>query len=109
MRPDPRTEAEVTQVLARIVDVIGRRDAEGALALFADDLDVFLYGTGVDEARKGRVAIRAQIERDLCSRMRCLGRWGSRASPRQALLHGPLGTLAFASLWVTARSTFRIA
>jgi ketosteroid isomerase-like protein len=65
MRPDPRSEAEVTQVLARIVDAARRRDVEGAVALFADDPDVFLYGTGVDEARKGRAEIRTQIERDL--------------------------------------------
>ena len=65
MRPDPRTEAEVTQVLARIVEAAGRRDAELALEFFADDPDVFLYGSGVDEARKGPAEIRAQIERDL--------------------------------------------
>jgi class 3 adenylate cyclase len=52
-------------VLARIVDAAGRRDAESAVEFFADDPDVFLYGTGVDEARKGRAEIRAQIERDL--------------------------------------------
>src|SRR5262245_25577037 len=65
MRPDPRTEAEVREVLARIVDVAGRRDADAAVAFFADDPATFLYGTGVDEARKGPAEIRAQIERDL--------------------------------------------
>lgn len=65
MRPDPRTEAEVREVLARMVDVAGRRDVDGAMAMFADDADTFLYGTGVDEARKGRAEIRKQIERDL--------------------------------------------
>jgi len=65
MRPDPRTEAEVTEVLARIADGAGRRDVEEAMAMFADDPDVFLYGTGVDEARQGRAEVRAQIERDL--------------------------------------------
>src|SRR5262245_63415059 len=65
MRPDPRTEAEVREVLARIVDTAERRDVDGAMAMFADDADVFLYGTGVDEARKGLREIRQQIERDL--------------------------------------------
>src|SRR5215475_6196822 len=65
MRPDPRTEAEVREVLARIVDTAERRDVDGAMAMFADDADVFLYGTGVDEARKGPAEVREQIERDL--------------------------------------------
>lgn len=65
MRPDPRTEAEVTAVLSRIAEVAGSRDVEAALAHFADDPDVFLYGTGVDEARTGPADIRAQLERDL--------------------------------------------
>jgi class 3 adenylate cyclase len=65
MRPDPRTEAEVKELLARIVDAAGRRDAGAAMAMFADDPDVFLFGTGVDEARKGPAEIREQIERDL--------------------------------------------
>jgi class 3 adenylate cyclase len=65
VRPDPRTEAEVTEVLARIVDAAGRRDPEAALAFFAEDPDTFLYGTGADEARRGSAEIRAQIQRDL--------------------------------------------
>src|SRR5262245_7800310 len=65
MRPDPRTEAEVTDLLAQLVDIAGRRDVEAAVAMFADDPDVFLYGTGVDEARKGLAEVRAQITRDL--------------------------------------------
>jgi class 3 adenylate cyclase len=65
MRPDPRTEAELTAVLARLVDVAERRDVEAAMAMFAADEDAFLYGTGVDEARKGSAEIREQIERDL--------------------------------------------
>ena len=35
------------------------------MALFAHDPDVFLLGSGVDEARAGHGAIREQIERDL--------------------------------------------
>ena len=64
MKADPRTEAEVASVLSRIVDIVRAGDVDAAVALFADDPDVFLQGTGVDEARTGRAAIREQIERD---------------------------------------------
>jgi len=64
MKADPRTEAEVTSVLSRMVDIVRAGDVDAAVALFADDPDVFLQGTGVDEARTGRAAIREQIERD---------------------------------------------
>lgn len=65
MKADPRIEAEVTRVFSRIVDAVRSGDVEAAVALFADDPDVFLQGTGVDEARTGRAAIREQVERDL--------------------------------------------
>jgi len=65
MKADPRTEAEVMHVLSRIVETASSRDVGGAMALFADDPNVFLLGTGVDEARTGHAAIREQIERDL--------------------------------------------
>jgi class 3 adenylate cyclase/ketosteroid isomerase-like protein len=65
MKADPRTEAEVMRVLGRIVDAATSSDIDAAVALFADDPDVFLQGTGVDEARTGRAGIREQIARDL--------------------------------------------
>jgi hypothetical protein len=64
VKADPRTEAEVLRVLSLIVEVVGSRDVEAAMAFFAEDPDVFLQGTGVDEARTGRAAIREQVERD---------------------------------------------
>jgi class 3 adenylate cyclase len=64
MKADPRTEAEVSRVLSRIVEAAAGRDVEAAMAGFAEDPDVFLQGTGVDEARTGRAAIREQVERD---------------------------------------------
>jgi uncharacterized protein (TIGR02246 family) len=64
VKADPRTEAEVQRVLARMVDVARSQDVEAVLSLFADDPDVFLQGTGADEARTGLAAIRAQLERD---------------------------------------------
>src|SRR5262249_54720745 len=65
VKADPRTEVEVARVLSRMVEVVARRDVDAAVSLFADDPDVFLQGTGVDEARVGRAAIREQIVRDL--------------------------------------------
>src|SRR5262245_33540005 len=65
MKADPRTEAEVTRVLSRMVEAARSSDVEAAVALFANDPDVFLQGTGLDEARTGLAAIREQIERDL--------------------------------------------
>ena len=65
MKADPRTEAEVARVLSRIVEVVASRDVDAAVSMFADDPDVFLQGTGMDEARTGRAAVREQIERDL--------------------------------------------
>ena len=77
MRPDPRTEAEVKELLARIVGAAGRRDAGAAIAMFADDRDVFLFGTGVDEARKGPAEIRG-VSR---GRTECTRYAGSDGSP----------------------------
>jgi hypothetical protein len=65
MKADPRTEAAVMHVLSRVVEFASSGDVDGAIALFADDPDVFLLGTGVDEARTGHAAIREQITRDL--------------------------------------------
>ena len=64
MKADPRTEAEVASLLSRMVDIVRAGDVDAAVAFFADDPDVFLQGTGLDEARTGRAAIREQIERD---------------------------------------------
>jgi len=65
MKGDPRTEAAVLEVLSQLVERASRGDVDGGVALFADDPDVFLLGSGVDEARTGRAAIREQIMRDL--------------------------------------------
>jgi len=65
MKADLRTEAEVLHVLSRVVETASSGDIDGAIALFADDPDVFLLGSGVDEARTGHAKIREQIERDL--------------------------------------------
>ena len=62
MKADPRTEAEVASVLSRIVDIVRARDVDAAVAFFADDPDLFLQGTGVDEARTGRAGDVERIE-----------------------------------------------
>jgi hypothetical protein len=65
MKADPLTDAGVMHVLSRVVELASSGDVDGAMALFADDPDVFLLGTGVDEARTGHTAIREQMTRDL--------------------------------------------
>ena len=60
MKADPRTEAEVMHVLSRIVETASSRDVDGAMALFADDPNVFLLGTGV-EASGGEILASALL------------------------------------------------
>jgi len=65
MKANPRTEAAILEVLSQVVERASSGDVDGAATLFADDPDVFLLGSGVDEARTGKAAIREQIMRDL--------------------------------------------
>lgn len=65
MKADPHIVAGVGRVFSRLAEIMSNRDVEGGVALFAEDQDVFLMGTGADEARLGISAIREQIARDL--------------------------------------------
>jgi class 3 adenylate cyclase/ketosteroid isomerase-like protein len=65
MKADPHTQARVIQVFSQLAEFMSNRDVDGGVALFADDPDVFLVGTGADEVRLGISAIREQIARDL--------------------------------------------
>jgi class 3 adenylate cyclase len=65
MKADPHTEAGVIHVFSQLAEIMSNRDVDGGVALFADDPDVFLVGTGADEVRLGISAIREQIARDL--------------------------------------------
>jgi uncharacterized protein (TIGR02246 family) len=64
MKADTRTEAEIKAVLGELAEAYRVRDLQRALACFAPDADVVMYGTGADEKRVGRNEIRAQVERD---------------------------------------------
>jgi class 3 adenylate cyclase/ketosteroid isomerase-like protein len=65
VKAGPQVEADVAQVYARMLGAYRDRDADAFVSLFAPDPDVFMQGTGQDEARTGLPAIRAQIERDI--------------------------------------------
>lgn len=65
MKADPHTEAGVLDVFAQLSRSMSKSDVDGGVALFANDPDVFLLGTGADEVRLGISAIRDQIARDL--------------------------------------------
>lgn len=64
MNANPETQREVLAVLEAYSDTLAARDMAGMLALFADDADVVLFGSGADERRVGKEALRVQAERD---------------------------------------------
>lgn len=64
MKADSMTETAVQDTLQRLIRAYERRDMEAALACFAPDGDVVMYGTGADEKRIGLDEIREQMERD---------------------------------------------
>jgi uncharacterized protein (TIGR02246 family) len=64
MKADARTEAEIKALLDELAEAYHVRDLQRALACFAPDEDVLMYGTGVDEKRVGLKEIGAQLERD---------------------------------------------
>lgn len=62
-----RTEqaiAEVRAVVYRMAERYGAKDVEGVMSTFVDE-NSFLVGTGQDEIRVGRDALRLQIARDV--------------------------------------------
>lgn len=65
MKADPHIEAGVLNVLSRLAAFMSIQEIDRCVALFADDPDVLLIGTGADEERRGVRAIREQIARDL--------------------------------------------
>ncbi|HET9476575.1 MAG TPA: adenylate/guanylate cyclase domain-containing protein [Dehalococcoidia bacterium] len=65
MRADPKTEAEVIAVLERLAEAYNSRDGDAVMAVYADDADLVLFGSGVDERCIGRREVRAQFERDM--------------------------------------------
>jgi ketosteroid isomerase-like protein len=64
MKANAQTEAEINAVLGELAEGYRVREMRRALACFAPDDDVVMYGTGVDEKRVGRREIQLQVERD---------------------------------------------
>lgn len=60
----PQDVSEIQGVLDQFVQRYGAMDADGVVALFAED-DAVVVGTGVDEIRFGLGEIRTQVERDM--------------------------------------------
>ena len=64
MKADTKTETEVRKAIAGLTGNYERRNLAGFMACFAEDPDVTLIGTGVDEKRVGRAQIETQVTRD---------------------------------------------
>ena len=64
MKADAATERAVKAVLDKVAEAYATRNMDMLLATLAPDPDVTMYGTGADEKRVGRSAIKAQAERD---------------------------------------------
>ena len=64
MKADARMEAEIRAALGELAEAYKARDLQRAMACFAPDDDLVMYGTGVDEKRVGPDEMRAQLERD---------------------------------------------
>jgi uncharacterized protein (TIGR02246 family) len=75
MNADQQTGAAVMAVLNRFCEAYVTRDVDRLLSLFAADDDVLVIGTGQDERRVGRPAIRAQVERDWAQSDACRFHW----------------------------------
>ncbi len=55
---------EILTLLQAYADAYASRDVHRLLDLHADDADVVMFGSGADERRVGKAAIRLQAERD---------------------------------------------
>jgi ketosteroid isomerase-like protein len=72
-----------------------KRDLEAVMAAFGSDPDVLLFGTGADEVRRGKDAIRTQVERD----------WGQSDEVSLALRWGPVSAAGDVA-WTWAEGSF---
>ncbi|MDY6917549.1 MAG: nuclear transport factor 2 family protein [Chloroflexota bacterium] len=65
MKAEPKTEAEVMNVVNQSMEAFVKRDVDALMRLYAPDPDVVVVGTGRDEKRVGPGEIRALFERDV--------------------------------------------
>jgi uncharacterized protein (TIGR02246 family) len=95
MTADSQTQDEVLAVLQGMTRAYHERDLEGVMALYGSDPDVMLIGTGADEVRRGKDAIRTQVQRD----------WGQTDEVSLALRWGPV-SVAGEVAWAWAEGSF---
>ena len=65
MKAEPKTEAEVMNVVNQSMEAFVKRDVDALMRLYAPDPDVVVVGTGGDEKRVGSSEIKALFERDV--------------------------------------------
>ncbi len=64
MRPDAQTETEIKALIEEMWTRYAQKDLEGCLEFWANDPDVTVIGTGVDEVRLGAEELRNAMKRD---------------------------------------------
>jgi ketosteroid isomerase-like protein len=64
MKADSKTQSEVTATLKQMFDAYEKRDLQGMLAVWSDDPDVIVIGSGEDERHIGRGEFSKSSKRD---------------------------------------------
>jgi ketosteroid isomerase-like protein len=95
MTADSQTQEEVLAALQRMTVAYRKRDLEAVMAAFGSDPDVMLFGTGADEVRRGKDAIRTQVQRD----------WGQSDEVSLGLRWGPVSAAGDVA-WAWAEGSF---
>jgi len=95
MTADSHTQGEVLAALQRMTGAYHKRDLEAVMAAFGSDPDVMLFGTGADETRRGRDAIRTQVQRD----------WSQTDEVSMSLRWGPVSAAGDVA-WAWAEGSF---
>jgi ketosteroid isomerase-like protein len=97
MKADSTTYKDVKATLDNWADSYAKRDIKRLLSCIAPDLDVVMYGTGIDEKRISLTQIQAQAERD----------W-SQTDTASFDLDEPLISAAGSIAWAAADANFRV-
>jgi len=95
MTADSQTQSEVLAALQRMTDAYQKRDLEAVMSAFGSDPDVMIFGTGADEMRRGKDAIRTQVQRD----------WDQSDELSMALRWGPVSAAGDVA-WAWAEGSF---
>lgn len=62
MKPDRKTQEEISEVLERFRTVVANKDFHGATMLFADDPDILLLGSGPGEIARELSELKGFVE-----------------------------------------------